>query len=207
MIERIDLFRAVADHRTDEVVVMTMTATLQWPLVSDHELDFDFLDTSGYAVLPVESAPLPIDARPAVGDARPLEALLVTQSLDERRAGEGILALEIQAQARGLLPPLDELLDMEGLDPAFEVVSVEDPGLGAEELDLEAEELAVVSARRWLIELRGKAGLEALLYAPAAPSSQSRPEPDWPGVHRELRKPGVRSCNQASSESFGVSVG
>lgn len=43
MIERLDLFQAVADRRTDEIVVMTMTATLQWPLVSDHPLDFDFL--------------------------------------------------------------------------------------------------------------------------------------------------------------------
>lgn len=43
MMERMDAFRAIADHRTDEIVVMTMTATLQWPLVSDHELDFDFL--------------------------------------------------------------------------------------------------------------------------------------------------------------------
>jgi phosphonopyruvate decarboxylase len=43
MIERLDLFRALADRRTDEIVIMTMTATLQWPLVSDHDLDFDFL--------------------------------------------------------------------------------------------------------------------------------------------------------------------
>lgn len=43
MIERMDLFRAVAPLRTDEVVVTTMTATLQWPLVSRHPLDFDFL--------------------------------------------------------------------------------------------------------------------------------------------------------------------
>jgi thiamine pyrophosphate-dependent acetolactate synthase large subunit-like protein len=43
MIERMDLFRAVADRRTDEVVIATMTATLQWPLVSQHPLDFDFL--------------------------------------------------------------------------------------------------------------------------------------------------------------------
>jgi thiamine pyrophosphate-dependent acetolactate synthase large subunit-like protein len=43
MIERMDLFRALAARRTDEIVVMTMTATLQWPLVSRHELDFDFL--------------------------------------------------------------------------------------------------------------------------------------------------------------------
>ena len=43
MIERLELFRALAERRTDEIVVMTMTASLQWPLVSDHELDFDFL--------------------------------------------------------------------------------------------------------------------------------------------------------------------
>ena len=33
--------------------------------------------------------------------------------------------------------------------------------------------------------------LEAQLYPPAAPSSLSRPEPDWPSVHRELRRKGV----------------
>ena len=33
--------------------------------------------------------------------------------------------------------------------------------------------------------------LEAQLYAPAAPSKQTRPEPDWPAVHRELRRKGV----------------
>ena len=41
--ERLDLFRALAARRSDEIVVTTMTATLQWPLVSEHELDFDFL--------------------------------------------------------------------------------------------------------------------------------------------------------------------
>ena len=43
MIERMDLLRSLADKRTNEIVVMTMTATLQWPLVSESELDFDFL--------------------------------------------------------------------------------------------------------------------------------------------------------------------
>ena len=43
MIERMDLLRVLADRRTEEIVVMTMTTTLQWPLVSQHELDFDFL--------------------------------------------------------------------------------------------------------------------------------------------------------------------
>ena len=43
MIERTELFAALSARRTDEIVIMTMTATLQWPLVSDHPLDFDFL--------------------------------------------------------------------------------------------------------------------------------------------------------------------
>jgi thiamine pyrophosphate-dependent acetolactate synthase large subunit-like protein len=43
MIERMDLLRALAARRTNEIVVMTMTTTLQWPLVSKNELDFDFL--------------------------------------------------------------------------------------------------------------------------------------------------------------------
>ena len=43
MTERMDLLRVLAARRTDEIVVMTMTTTLQWPLVSKHELDFDFL--------------------------------------------------------------------------------------------------------------------------------------------------------------------
>lgn len=42
-IERIALFESLASRRTDEIVVTTMTATLQWPLVSEHPLDFDFL--------------------------------------------------------------------------------------------------------------------------------------------------------------------
>jgi len=41
--ERLDLFRVLSAQRTDEVVITTMTATLQWPLVSNHPLDFDFL--------------------------------------------------------------------------------------------------------------------------------------------------------------------
>ena len=41
--ERLDLFRALAAMRRDEIVITTMTATLQWPLVSRHDLDFDFL--------------------------------------------------------------------------------------------------------------------------------------------------------------------
>jgi sulfopyruvate decarboxylase subunit beta len=43
MMERLELLKALALARTDEIVVTTMTSTLQWPLVSQSDLDFDFL--------------------------------------------------------------------------------------------------------------------------------------------------------------------
>jgi thiamine pyrophosphate-dependent acetolactate synthase large subunit-like protein len=43
MIERIDFLERVAAARTNEIVVTTMTATLQWPTFSNSDLDFDFL--------------------------------------------------------------------------------------------------------------------------------------------------------------------
>ncbi len=44
MIERMDVFRALAARRSDEIVVITMSATRQWPVVSNNrDLDFDFL--------------------------------------------------------------------------------------------------------------------------------------------------------------------
>src|SRR5262249_15556770 len=49
-------------------------------------LDLDFLDTSGYAVIPVESPIVPIDASAAAGEPRPCENLKVVQTLDERHA-------------------------------------------------------------------------------------------------------------------------
>lgn len=36
-----------------------------------------------------------------------------------------------------------------------------------------------------------EAELETLLYPPLAPPTAPRPQPDWPGVHRELRRKGV----------------
>lgn len=36
-----------------------------------------------------------------------------------------------------------------------------------------------------------EAGVEAQLYPPTAPSKTRRPEPDWSGVQRELRRKGV----------------
>jgi hypothetical protein len=122
-------------------------------------LDLDFLDTSGYAVLPVESAPVPIDASVAKGDARPCEKLQVVQTLDERQAKDGKLLLEVKATAAGLVPPLESIL---AVDPAqFDVVEREDAGVSVVKFDAESEETAVTTERLFTLTLRAKEGLDA----------------------------------------------
>jgi hypothetical protein len=121
-------------------------------------LDLDFLDTSGYAVIPVESAALPIDARAAQGESRPYEELALTQTLDERQAKEAKLVLEVKATARGLVPELDELLDLS--PEAFEVVEREDHGVSVVKFDEEGDR--VLSERTWTIAMRAREGLAKL---------------------------------------------
>ncbi|MHC5020792.1 MAG: hypothetical protein ACYTGX_11910, partial [Planctomycetota bacterium] len=124
------------------------------------EISFDFLDTSGYAIIPVESPAIPIDATPKLGDARPVRGLEITQTLDERQAGDGKLVLEIKAQGQGLVPPLEQLLQLQY--PGFEEVKRVDNGVAASRLDPEAQENTIVSERTWDITLQGQEGQSAL---------------------------------------------
>ena len=119
-------------------------------------LDLDFIDTSGYVVLPVASARVPLDARPAVGDPRPLDELELVQTLDERQAGEGKLVLEVRAKARGLVPRLEDVLDLD--PPGFVIGEVDDQQVSAAELDPSGDELAIRSERSWTVTLRGEQG-------------------------------------------------
>ena len=79
-------------------------------MIPSLQMDFDFMDTSGYVVLPVESPKLAIDASKAKAEERPYRDLTITQMLDERRADEGVLVLEIKAVAHGLIPELNTLV-------------------------------------------------------------------------------------------------
>lgn len=120
-------------------------------------LDLDFLDTSGYAILPVESAPLPIDASAAAAEPRPFEKLRVTQTLDERQAKDGKLVLEVKAAATGLVPDLESIV---ALSPeGFDVVSKTDGGVSVVKFDAESEATAVASERLFTLTLRAKEGL------------------------------------------------
>lgn len=120
-------------------------------------LDLDFLDTSGYAVLPVESSVVPVDATSKAAK-RPVQNLKITQTLDERQADEGKLILEVKAVGQGLVPALDELVDVHPEE--FEVANIEDQGISISRFDPESADNVVVSERTWLVTLAGKSGLE-----------------------------------------------
>jgi len=120
-------------------------------------LNLDFMDTSGYAIIPVESPALPLDARPDTTLPRPVADVTITQTLDERQADEGKLLLEIKATAHGLVPNYGESVELEAAD--FEVVNVEDEGVSVSEFDKEADGTTITSERLWVVTLQAKENL------------------------------------------------
>jgi len=123
-------------------------------------LDLDFLDTSGYAVLPIESSVRPIDAAPEQGDPRPCEKLHLTQTLDERQAKDGKLILEVKASANGLVPELASLVDFS--PGQFDIAKTDDHGLSVVKFDEEGEGTGILSERTWSLTLRAQSGLDQL---------------------------------------------
>lgn len=120
------------------------------------KIDLDFLDTSGYVVLPITSAAIPIDAS-GEGQARPHRNLKMTLTLDERKADkENTLALEIKASAHGLIPSLEQMLDLE-LE-GYDVEIAEDNELLIAELDAGTDDGAPVSTREWMLTLTPQSG-------------------------------------------------
>jgi hypothetical protein len=119
-------------------------------------MDLDFLDTSGYVVLPIESPAVALDARADRGPPRPFRKLQITQTLDERQAGQGKLVLEVKASALGLVPDLDQLVK---LPPAgFALVKTDDQGISVSKFDPESDVVAIGSERTWVLTLHGHEG-------------------------------------------------
>jgi hypothetical protein len=114
-------------------------------------IDLDFLDTSGYVVLPVESPAVPLDARNAKGEARPARKLELTQILDERQADKGKLVVEVKASAEGLVPELDGVLDLK--PEGFKVTKIDDQGVSVSKFQPDSETIAIASERTWMVSL------------------------------------------------------
>lgn len=112
------------------------------------KLDFDFLDTSGFTILPIGTSPVVIDAS-AKAEARPFHDLEVTQLLDERRIDEGKVTLEIKAKSKGLVPELGSVLALD--TPGFVVDKRDDQG--ASVVQFADDQDHIVSERVWLLSL------------------------------------------------------
>ena len=115
------------------------------------KIDLDFLDTSGHVVLPISSANIPLVASSQT--KRPVRDLQVTMTLDERTvAEEGQWQLEVKTSAKGLVPALDDLLEMP--PKGFEVVNVDDRELQVEELTTETDDGAPLATHEYRITLK-----------------------------------------------------
>ena len=118
------------------------------------KIDLDFLDTSGYVVLPISSAAIPVDASKEAPE-RPYRDLSLTMILDQRESEkEGHISLEIRASGHGLVPSLDELVELP-LD-GFEISSTDDRELQVDELDARTDDGAPISTHEWRLILEPK---------------------------------------------------
>ena len=115
-------------------------------------LDLDFMDTSGYVVLPVESPTIPVDASPDKGSVRPYEKLQIIQTLDERQAKDGKLILEVKATALGLVPDLDTIVSLE--HAGFHIEKVDDQGVSVSKFNPDSEATLIDSERTWQVSFR-----------------------------------------------------
>lgn len=113
------------------------------------QIDLDFLDTSGFVILPIATSPIPIDAQPEFGDVHQAENLEIVQILDESKAQEGKIEVEVKATASGLIPGLNHLLSFP--TQGFELAETSGGELSVQQLDAEAQTAAAISERNWML--------------------------------------------------------
>ncbi|MFT7541416.1 MAG: hypothetical protein ACI9K5_002384, partial [Gammaproteobacteria bacterium] len=147
-------------RKTPYAYILLKPSGPQIDRVPSLRMDLDFLDTTGYVVLPIESAPIAIDASQADSGGVHCEELQITQTLDERQASEGKLMLEIRAQALGPIPDLDDIVELDSA--GFSIASLEDQGLSITKFDELGDGSIVRAERIWMITLAAQEGLEEL---------------------------------------------
>lgn len=120
------------------------------------QLELKFVDLSGPITIPAESAETLIKVAVDKASARPAGNIEIVQSLDTRQLNiNGALTLEIKATASGLVPDLDQLLDLK----AASAIATRDinphEGLQITEFNTWGDEVAARSERLWTISLDG----------------------------------------------------
>ena len=124
--------------------------------ISPLRIDLDFLDTSGYVIIPIESPAIPMDAAAKVAE-RPFRKLQLVQTLDERQADKGKLLLEVKAHGARLVPELDQIVSL--ASEGFEVVKTDDQGVAVLKFDPESDTITIGSERTWMVTLKARDGL------------------------------------------------
>lgn len=124
-------------------------------------LDLDFMDTSGYVILPVESPRVAVNCSGEKTSSRPFRDVKMTQILDERQSADRKLILEIKSTGHGLVPPVEELIDFNSV-PSFVVEKIDDQGLSVSRFDEESSAAGIISERSSLVTLKAAGGLNAL---------------------------------------------
>ena len=120
------------------------------------QLELKFVDLSGPITIPAESAETVIKVATDKIEVRPANNIEITQTLDNRQLNiNGALTLEVKATASGLVPDLEQLLDMKAAN-AIAVKNVNPhEGLQITELNTWADQVAPKSERVWTISLDG----------------------------------------------------
>jgi hypothetical protein len=120
------------------------------------EMELSFLDLTGPVTIPVESAEtvMKVQSEPPP-PPRPAEKIQLIQTLDPRQlASSGALSLRIKATAVGLVPELDQIVDLSAMKPTAEVKSISPhAGTQVKEINSWGEKVAATSEREWTIVL------------------------------------------------------
>lgn len=134
-------------------------------------LDMDFNDQPGTVVLPVMSNVETLSASGKNVPARPCDGLTLAYTLDEREWKNGKLTLEIQANAKGVIPDISDIVDWKRDGFETEVV---DSKLNVQEYGTEEGVTRVKAERNWQITYRRKAAASSDVAVFRFPST--RPE-------------------------------
>ena len=121
------------------------------------EMELRFVDLTGPVTIPAESAETVIKIATDAAPPRPASRIEITQTLDTRQfLINGALPLEIKATASGLVPDLDQLLDLDTLKKSVAVKNINPhEGLQVKELNTWGDQVAPTSERLWTVSLDG----------------------------------------------------
>jgi hypothetical protein len=117
------------------------------------EIELDFFDRDGKVVIPVPSNPLLIEIAADAPTKRAATSIEITEIVDSRELAEHKrLKMDVVATAHGLVPDLEDLIDLDGF--ALKTVNVDDrEGLLVRELYSGDDGLYAKSERNWTVEL------------------------------------------------------